>query len=320
MNQSIVSHKHLDPGFLGALEDLAASSELPNWWRDVLLNDELLIAVRHNYLNVYYRGASIFKIECKDGVVVPLTHAKYLLRNEQSYVPLLKGRFPFRSSPMWERYTGKETLREMMTAASAFAGREKTGLHRFLVNDRGVIDAEIALTRADEAEESSEDATLAPRRRQDRLDAAVAHQVFGKPTVTFHEAKHFENSDLRASGDNPAAVIGQMENYERAITAHTTFLAAGYVEVARALVRIAGMRKVVRGGDEGQSPDEAILQIAEGVTPVIDPKPHLLIFGFDKAQRDDASWVKHLRKLNVGLDKRVRGVGKANRKTAGFRH
>lgn len=323
MMDAVAAHRKLDAAFLDALEELAASSKSANWWRDVLASDDLFIAVRRNSLNVYYRGASIFRIVWQAGQVVPYTHAKYLVRQAKTYVPMQDGKFRYPSaSLLWEHYEGPETLREMMRSATAFAGAEKSGLHPLLVGDPSVIDAEVALTRAAEEQDAEDSVTMdqeSTARRQDRLDAAVAHTTAAGPAIVFHEAKHFSNSALRASAENLPAVIGQIEDYEKALTIYAPSLAAGYVEVAKALVRINEMKRVVRNGDAPKL-DEAILQIASDETqPIIDTKPHLLIFGFDKAQRDDPAWRKHLEKLEGRLDGLVRAIGNPMRQTVAFR-
>lgn len=212
---------------------------------------------------------------------------------------------------MWESYEGAETLRQMMRAATSLAGAEKSGLHPLLVGDPAIIDAEIALTRAATDEAATQ--------QQDRLDAAVIRSGKTGPEVIFCEAKHFTNPALRASGDGLPAVIDQINDYENALTRYTDALKDGYVEVAKALVRINAMKKLVRSGDAPTLHD-AILQIAESETPpVIDAKPHLLIFGFDKAQRDDRVWRDHLQKLEHHLGGRVRAIGNPTRQSVAIR-
>jgi hypothetical protein len=43
--------------FMAALAELAAQE---SWWRDVLHDRGLIIAVRNEYLNIYWQGQSIF--------------------------------------------------------------------------------------------------------------------------------------------------------------------------------------------------------------------------------------------------------------------
>ncbi len=296
----------LDTAFLDALEQLAKDENGPNWWRDVLEHPDLVLAVRHNYLNVYCRGASIFRIDWNGNQITPFTHIKYLTRNLQSYVPLKNGHFQLPASPLYSAYEGTKTLNGIIAASKPFAGAEKSGLHPMLIGNRDVIiDVEIALsllkmeTEDGENIEYSEDQQAT--KKQARLDVAIA--VSGSddiPTIRFYEAKDFSNPELRAKGDVRPAVIGQIEKYEKALQHHEKTLSARYVEVARALMRLNGMRgKETTGG--------AIRRIAEGFSPKIENKPHLIIYGFDNAQKSDENWKYHLKKLEA---LQVRCIGK----------
>ena len=51
-------YRGLSKTYLEALEALTDQPQ-GNWWRDVLARRDLVIAIRADYLNVYYRGAGI---------------------------------------------------------------------------------------------------------------------------------------------------------------------------------------------------------------------------------------------------------------------
>lgn len=316
MTPFIAPHRALDPAFLDALEELATDST-GNWWRDVLQHPDLVLAVRRNSINAYYRGASIFRIGWKPGQVIPFTHAKYLVRPTQTYVALERGEFRFDARDVLQKtYLGMETLNEMCRAASRYAGAEKAGLHPMLAGNADVIDAEIALTRLSSPDDDGEEEIDVSERRQDRIDAAIATLENGVPTIRFYEAKHFTNSALRASGDNLPNVVHQVTDYEKALEAYRAELSAGYVETARALLRFNDMRMQAFGESAARSIAPAIRQIAETEPPpVIDTLPHLIIYGFDKAQRDDPAWGKHLAKLQAAIPGRVRAIGNPTRTT-----
>lgn len=77
------------------------------------------------------------------------------------------------------------------------------------------------------------------------------------------------------------------------------------------------MRAQAFGDNAVRSLAPVIHQIAEtGQAPVIDMLPHLIIYGFDRAQRDDDTWKEgHLKKLNDTLPGRVRAIGNPTRTT-----
>lgn len=296
----------LSPAFLDALDKLTDEPREGAWWRDVLCRRELMVAVRRDTLNVYYRGASLFLVTFHDGVITPLTHAKYLSRRQQGLVPLTAGRFAIDAEhALWSSY-GPETLSEMMAVAANLAGPEKVGLHALLIASPHVIDVEISLEGVDEMDEQQDGATLAveeaaggvtplgssTKGRQDRLDVATLEKRDGERVeVVFHEAKHFSNGELRASPGRIPKVAGQIKRYRRALTHHADDLARSYREVCKALVRINGIRQ--RLDPQAPALDQLIQQVAGSARlPVIDPEPRLLVFGFDQDQRDGA-WKSH---------------------------
>lgn len=317
MTLPVTPHRTLDAAFLDVLEKLA-NEDNGNWWRDVLRHPDIVLAVRRNSINAYYRGSSIFRIDWKAGQVIPFTHVKYLVRQAQSYVPLRDGCFDIAGNPLQSAYQGLDTLNEMCKAASLYAGPEKAGLHPMLVGNANVIDTEIALTRlsASEPIKDDEEADL-PDRKQDRIDAAIAVVENDVPTIRFYEAKHFNNPALRAGSRNRPDVVRQVADYGKALFAYNAELSAGYIETAKALLRFNDMRVQAFGESFVRCISPAIRQIAEAEqAPVIDMLPHLIIYGFDKAQRDDPDWGRHLDKLKAALPGRVRTIGKPKRRTA----
>lgn len=318
MTPFIAPHRMLAPAFLDALAELANDSTGNNWWRDVLQHPDLVLAVRRNSINAYYRGASIFRIDWKAGQVIPFTHAKYLVQPAQTYVALERGEFQFDAREVLQRtYLGMETLKEICGAASRYAGLEKAGLHPMLVGNADVIDAEIALSRLSSLEDDGDEVVGLSDRKQDRIDAAIAVLENDVPTIRFYEAKHFTNSALRASGDNLPDVVRQIADYEKALETYRAELAARYLETAKALLHFNEMRIQAFGETAARSIAPAIQQIAgTGSAPVIDTLPHLIIYGFDKAQRDDDVWQVHLGKLEKVLSRsRVRAIGTPTRTT-----
>lgn len=299
----------LSPALLDALDRLADDPVKGAWWQDVLRRRDLVIAMRHDTLNVYYRGASLYLITFNDGEITPLTHAKYLSRRQQGLVPLRGGKFAIEADrALWSSY-GPDTLAEMMAAATNLAGSEKLGLHALLIASPHVIDVEISLEGVDDTDEQPDGASLAAeqaageagvsslatRSRQDRLDVATLKRSGAGVKVVFHEAKHFSNGELRASAGRVPKVAGQIERYRRTLVHHAHDLARSYREVCRALVRLDAMRR--RVGPQAGLIDSLIQEVASGASPLtIDPEPRLVVFGFDRDQREGA-WKVHRARL-----------------------
>ncbi|TNM59858.1 hypothetical protein [Aliirhizobium smilacinae] len=306
----------LAPQFLEALDELA-SSDGENWWKDILGHKDLVLAVRRNSLNAYHRGASIFRIDWKASKIIPTVHVKYLIRPNQSYVSLQGGQFTHSGvAPVFSSYGGLKTLNSMIKAAQLHVGPEKAGLHPMLVGNNNVIDSEIALARMDGSPTAlDDDEAEDSKRKQDRIDAAVVTSKDGRPTIRFYEAKHFSNAGLRSAIGKPG-VLEQIRDYESALTQHSENLSQRYLQTAKALVRLSEMRSVASGKVDGRQPHSLVKQIAQsGEPPAIDPNPHLIIYGFDEAQRDGAAWTKHLESLRQHLPERLRLIGAPTLKT-----
>lgn len=315
--QQTSSSHGVSKAFLDALDDLARKT---SWWRDVLLRDDVFIAVRTNSLNVYHRGASIFRIDDGgDGRVIPWTHTKYLVRQQQVLAQLKENGHFEPSDISWTKYAGSSTLSDMIRSAADLAGAEKSGLHPLIVGSSKVIDVELSLLRASSSlDESLADADVhltgatSVDRSQDRLDVVTVENRGGKPFIVFHEAKHFSNPALRARGE--PAVLAQIARYQATLRRHEETLRQRYVAVCQALVRLHTMRTAVHAAATATKPlqelDPLIAAVASGqVQAEIDPDPRLIVFGFDGDQRD-GRWerdAKCLRDYQPSL--KIRAIG-----------
>lgn len=303
--------------FLDALDNLA---QKPSWWRDVLLRDDVFIAVRANSLNVYHRGASIFRIDDGgDGRILPWTHTKYLIRQQQVLAQLHEDGHFEPSDIGWSQYAGPSTLSDMIRSATDLAGAEKSGLHPLIMGSSKVIDVELSLLRVSssvneslaDTDVHSADAASGDR-SQDRLDLVTVENRDGKPFIVFHEAKHFSNPALRAKGE--PAVLAQIVRYQATLRQHQEALRRRYVAVCQALARLHTMRISARtevlASRSLLEPNPFIGAIASGeVQPEIDTDPRLIVFGFDGDQRD-GRWerdAKRLREYQPSL--KIRAIG-----------
>jgi hypothetical protein len=303
-------YRALGEPFLAALEALATAPH-GGWWADVLADPELLLAVRNRSLNVYYRGASLFRITPAGAGVSAETHVKYLVRQRQTLTRLGQdGSFALDpGTAVWTRYEGAGTLAEMKRAA-ALSGLEKAGVHALVKASPNVVDVEIALTGAPmeaaptEREGAEADAMLlAPdtaasvtptpaQTRQDRLDAASLEErgAADEAWLVFHEAKLAANPSLRSR--TTPAIVTQLERYRATLTEQAERLAESYPALCRDLVRLDALRGTVRAtrGLAAVPPlDPLVDEVARGTRRLrVDTEPRLVVFGFDADQRDGA--------------------------------
>ncbi len=289
----------LSPECAAALQGLAKAPG-GNWWKDVLANKDLLLAVRGGYLNAYVKGQSVFKIgsESHNGIDAhghPLVsiHYKYLiepeLEEEKPYISFDGQDFSIETTKVvCTSYKSAVTLERLVRTASRYSGPEKIGVHRIASNEPKVVDLEIAFTHSGDASKKSS----APR-----MDMAVL--IPGKaqePRLVFCEAKCADNVELwRLEKDKDdqlkepqIAVVSQLAKYEKFIGDNAGKIADAYMDVCKALVDL--------GQQKGRTPDPLIVSVANGLKPIVHPKVYLLVYGYDGDQKKTVE--KRCDKLN----------------------
>lgn len=249
--------------FLEGLRRLAAEE---SWWRDVLLDRSLIIAIRDEYLNVYWQGQSIFKVSFISGRVAAATHPKYLLNPDVSgQISLVGGSFELeklQAIMLTRSYEGADTLGKLKRAAGLFSGGEKEGVHAIATSNPSVVDVEIALS----ANGISDVGSLP------RLDIAVFEAAADHVDLVFWEAKLFGNPQVA-----PRSIVIQVGKYQKVIEAFRQKLLDSYRLVAQNLVEISEMSGGVR--QVGQ----AVQQIAEGRAQltVSTSDIGIIVYGYD---------------------------------------
>lgn len=271
------------PGMMDALAELAGKE---SWWQDVLRDKSLVIGVRDDYLNVYWRGQSLFKVEMKDRRIVASTHPKYLLNPELSGQVRLDhdGEFCFGDLDVLTRaYVPGDTLGKLKRAASLFAGYEKIGVQAIAAGNSNVVDVEIAFPAAPGG------------RSAPRIDIATFEKAEGGVRLVFWEAKLLGNPELRTSGERN--VVDQIESYVRLLGENAASVLDSYRVVARNLTAFAKMSKGER------TVAEEIANVATNEAGLILSEPadiRLVVYGFDAAQRDKI-WKPLLESLETTL-------------------
>jgi len=278
----------LKPDFMRQLEALAKES---GWFADVLADEDLILGIRNNYLNVYWHGQSLFKIERagKTGASKVSTHPKYLLDPCLSK-PVQLEETGFMVEPvkaLIREYKRKETLALMKRAAKIYAGEEKDGVHVIGRKHRNVIDTEVAFYCERDGDEQG--------RYAPRIDLACFEDVDNSIRLRFWEAKLYSNDEIRAKGNTEAPVVRQVREYRELLEKHRGEVAKSYLEVAQNLVEIAGWISPRR------EVGELVRQVAGGKPFQIDSPPvvGLTIYGFDNDQKRGQGWETHIGKLNA---------------------
>lgn len=291
----------LSPDFRAKLIAAAASG----WWRDVLDDQTLIVALRGSYLNVYWKGQSIFKVEPATLGLKATTHEKYLLDPRLSRQVRFDGTafdVAELEGKAFLREYGRGSLARMKRAAEIYSGEEKTGCHLIALANPTVIDVEVAIPGTVEKGEAG--AVVSPRidiLALERLGDDLARLVFW-------EAKAFKNPELgRSRSKTPAPVLSQIASYG-------AILETSRSEIERSYARLCGDLCAIRTA-AGQVCDPVVRDVAEGrrtITLGEAPQVNLLVFGFNARQRSHPEWQAHSKELKGELAKRgsrLRAVG-----------
>jgi hypothetical protein len=301
--------KYLTEELISVLDKLADPKSATNWWKDVLANRELLLAVRGGYLNAYAKGQSIFKIGplISDGRPIVETHYKYLVTPEleegNPYVKFDGATFEIDPAhAIQQKYNNYLTLERLIKTATHYAGAEKAGVHRIAAKEPKVIDVEIAFSSETEPTERSS----APR-----VDVAVlVPDDEEHARLVFCEAKLADNDDLHKCVETKeceeprVAVVTQIEKYEKFISEpkNVDILAKAYVDVCKILVAFHKQ-------SWHKELDPLIRGVAEGkIKLTINPYVYLLVYGFDADNRRGIV-KRRLERLRRLLGHRVIGKG-----------
>ena len=298
-------NRGLQPEFVEALNELY--DRPVSWWRRLVDDRDLFLAVRGNYVNVYYLGCSLLRLKSQTKGVVGEVHYKYLLRptlSTSEYIRIRDGR-PESLPPVEHMFTGSLVdLDALKTAARPYAGLEKAGVHDVVLSNWNVVDVEIAFATG----ESDESETSVPR-----VDFAVLQQRNRHVELVFFEAKHFTNSELRAGGCADPKVVGQIDGYAALLRDRHDEIVDSYRAVCDNLLNLRGLP------ERHPERHEMLRSIVSGSTPLmVNVEPRLVVFGFDADQRDGEHWKAHRDKLRDRLGDRVLLRGNAKGFTRGI--
>ena len=271
------------------------------WWHTMVEDKQLPIAIRDNYINVYYQGCSVLKLNWSQGKkeIAREIHYKYLLKPSISgseYIGF--GEFgPKLPADLKSIFLEDlDNIGELKRAVTPYAGPEKKGVHDVVVGGKNpnVVDLEIAIGEG---------------KSVPRIDlAALARDTdrSGAVKLVFYEAKHFQNPELRSRTDT-IPVVDQMDRYSKLINRNRDALLESYLEVCRNLIELEGV------GQQNSERHALLRDVATGsVELLIDDQPRLIVFGFDRDQRDGDIWGQHKARLMDKLSReRIFFYGKA---------
>lgn len=282
----------LSSDFVEALNRLYEAPE-GSWWRKMLADPDLFVAIRNNYLNIYYRGCSLAKVSFDGSGIITDTHYKYLLKPSAArpYVRAVGGQFQI--GQHWDSAKGLfigglDDVADLKAAARVYAGEEKKFVGAVIKAHGNVVDVEMALTK--DAEEAT-DASPGEGASAKRIDIVALRWEDAAPVLDFYEAKLFGNKEIRAEGD--AKVLSQIAAYEGLLKQYTKDIREGFELSCKNLLSLSGVPDLRR-----TIADAALQQIDK---LKINTAPILIVSVFDEDQRIGPVWAKHKEKLTTAL-------------------
>lgn len=271
---------------------LNAEYKLGGWWAAIANDSSLFVAIRDNYLSVYWSGNSLLELRLVNDELIGKTHYKYLLRPDVKtpYISI-KGKRPIIESPGNLFIDDITDVSKLKKAAAPYSGEEKQGVHQIVTSNPNVIDVEIAFGLENEEDKS---------KSTNRIDFAAIQTGANGPEIVFFEAKCFVNPEIRTSGDAKAPVVKQIQGYKDLLQKHNEQLLNSYKTVINNLRALEGTGIQQRSATLPQI-KPAELQINNDV--------RLVVFGYDSDQDKGAVWQPHLEKLK-GINVLRRGNAK----------
>ncbi len=237
------------------------------YFQKMIADEDLFIAIRNEYLNVYYYGQSICKIEFSANKIKWTSHKKYLGLNENGYA---------------DSSNHLDNLEELKQIAKTFRGKEKEQVKEQILKNKSlcVLDVEVTFGREENYGKRSIDYLALEKNENNKI------------SLVFYEAKHFDNSEIRAR--EIPKVFEQIEKYERALTDHFH-----QIEILNSYKTI--YKNVLELNLNNKSKlTELVEENIENLE--IDNEPRLIIFEIDPTKMTDI----HIQKLKQHFgDKRL---------------
>lgn len=280
-------NRGLDDAFVEALNQ---EYDKGSWWRRFVDDEDVFLAIHDNNVDAYYRGCLLISLSWRRPTCdfVGKIHYKYLLRPDldNKYITVKEdGKVALPDDTTSWFLNDLSDIGNLKRAVRRYAGDEKKGVHDVVKANANILDVEIAFGgRA-------------------RLDFAALQNSGEGVMIVFFEAKHFDNTELRARNDEPK-VVKQIETYSLELVRNGDAIISAYRRVCSNLLSLDGV------ADRYREHHTMLRSVVDGSRKLtIDESPVLLVFGFDGDQKDGKSWKPHRKKLEEQLGGRVRFKG-----------
>ena len=293
-------NRGLDDAFVEALNQ---EYDKGGWWRRFVCDQDVFLAIRENRVDAYYRGCLLISLSWRRSTCdfVGKIHYKYLLHPDlhNKYITVKEdGKVALSDDTTSWFLNDLSDIGNLKKAVKRYAGDEKRGVHDVVKANANILDVEIAFGgRA-------------------RLDFAALQNSGEGARIVFFEAKHFDNTELRAQGNDEPKVVKQIEAYSLELVRNGDAILSAYRRVCSNLLSLDGV--VAKDGVVANRYLEhhTMLKSVVDGSLTIDKDPVLIVFGYDRDQME--RWKNHREKLEKRLPKRVHFQGKSKGFTRGI--
>ena len=291
-----VFKRGLDDEFVRRLNYLYDEDQ--SWWRCFVEDEGSLVAIRDNYLNVYYLGASILKLEWSSGGIVGSIHYKYVVRpsvpRKHEYLTVgPDGTIRLPTQPTTLLFDNLN-VSDLKKAARAYTQAEKKGVHQIARQSRNaVLDLEVAISDG---------------RKAQRVDIAALVDRNGAIVLRFFEVKTCADNRLNKQREDAPKVVGQIKDYSRLLCEHHDEILASYRRVCENFHQLKGLA-AHPAHVRRRAMIDAIVRRSKPLE--LDNLPRLVVFDFDADQKR-GGWVRRQQTLNSALGQDVLARGAAS--------
>lgn len=286
----------------GLLDRLAEQQ----WWRDLLAyrdpdsGQHFFVAVRKDYLSVYFLGKAIFKKiydDGKGGIVATVDRRYFDGAGSARGDLVFDGKVLGGSNGTGRRYSSSADIAEWAKIIKSYPpGKTPAPGEKECLAGRAlepfVVNLEMALPgfKRNTPPEPSISPLAKKSSTAPRIDMVHLEPDGSLVQIVFTEAKLFSNTkSLRADPENgkPAKIFQQIEDYENYIKLHERAIRNAYHQACKYLIAIRTL--------QGVPVDQLLRDAAESVERItVEYQPRLLIFRTDKDKAmHELAWVPH---------------------------
>ncbi|HEY5569979.1 MAG TPA: hypothetical protein VIK42_00720 [Bacteroidales bacterium] len=264
-----------DKRFIESLNKLYLDEN--SFWHKMVSDKELFIAIRNDYINVYFKGQSLCKLTfSRNGVIKGNTHKKYIVNNTTDNTYILSENGVIKADVPYPIMSLSQ-VNELKYNVKRFVGNEKESSYNLVLSkEEEKIDVEITFSETNNLKRSS-------------IDYSIIKKEKDVVRLVFYEAKYYTNPEL-VSITRPR-VLDQIKRYEVYISSQKDIITESYEQICKNMKSL-GLA----------TSDSIVSKIADGILKLeVDELPILIIFGMEEAMKNSKKWKGNLNTLEQEL-------------------